>query len=111
MIRQLFGVALEEVTLEHIKGLVEAREEESQHLDFKSQLPPQGAYRDLAKAVSAFANATGGVIVFGISEKNDRAQELTLSLGLSISLSSIESTTNRSNGGRRRSRLSLVESE
>lgn len=40
---------------------------ESQTVEFKEVLPPPGV---IARLVSAFANAEGGVILFGIREPN-----------------------------------------
>jgi len=54
-----------------IKGFVEARRQEDLHLDFKTA--PKGldkeARRNVAKAVSGFANSDGGIVVWGISAR------------------------------------------
>lgn len=64
---------LEEWTLETLTPLLE-RGFESESFDFKKQLPPpadEGGKRRLRKAVAAFANRSGGFLIFGVDD--DRA--------------------------------------
>ena len=64
-------------TLADIRLLVSQHVEESTHLDFKRQLPDSGKNDDIAKALSAFANSDGGVLVYGIDEDGQgRAETL-----------------------------------
>ncbi|NQX33299.1 helix-turn-helix domain-containing protein [Herbiconiux sp. VKM Ac-2851] len=46
--------------------------QESDLLDWKGSLPPQKEFResDIVKDIAAFANASGGIIVFGVNETN-----------------------------------------
>lgn len=51
--------------------------EETERLEFKKHLPESGKNDDIAKDVSAMANAEGGVIIYGVEEdKTGRALEL-----------------------------------
>lgn len=49
--------------------------EEGDELDWKTALPPEKEFRDsgIVKDIAAFANAGGGVIVFGVTETNKAA--------------------------------------
>lgn len=49
--------------------------EEGDELDWKKALPPEKEFRDsgIVKDIAAFANAGGGVIVFGVTETNKAA--------------------------------------
>jgi hypothetical protein len=93
-----FGVRLAEITWQHIESIVNRQSAEDLSVDFKrshyvlnrafgrSVLPssPQEDVDErilkdrfeLAKDVSAFANAAGGLIVVGIAEANGRAQQI-----------------------------------
>ncbi|MFA6060061.1 MAG: ATP-binding protein [Taibaiella sp.] len=64
----------EEWTEQDILELIETRAEENIHLDFKAS----GALsksdmikKDISKDVSAFANSDGGIIIYGITEKDE----------------------------------------
>ncbi|TFV66062.1 UNVERIFIED_ORG: ATP-binding protein [Bacillus sp. AZ43] len=48
---------------------------ETDQLDWKSRLPPEGtlAQSDLVKDIAAFANSGGGLVVFGITERDTKA--------------------------------------
>lgn len=73
----ILPLRVEELTLDHLNGLVAASAREDQHLDFKSTLPDldgkngERAKKDLLGDVAAFANAGGGDIVFGVEEGRD----------------------------------------
>lgn len=68
---------LEDITQEHIRGLVDAAAREDQQIDFKLSVPDLDgkngpkAKRDLLCDVAAFANGAGGDIVMGIEEGRD----------------------------------------
>jgi hypothetical protein len=56
--------------------MIEAQVEESLHLDYKDARALEKsdkARREIVKDVTAFANADGGVIIYGISEHRERA--------------------------------------
>lgn len=64
---------LSKITEEDIQALIQARATENSHLEFKQQLPgsDNAGKHELTADVSAFANAGGGDIVFGIAEDGD----------------------------------------
>lgn len=76
MFQRVFGRDASQIDIALVQSLVETEAEETHYLDFKSELPSkqdQGHVR-LAEVVSAFANADGGVVVFGINDNDgDRA--------------------------------------
>ena len=61
-----------------VERAVAAQVTEGQRLDFKRELPPQkGLGRsDLPKDVAAFANAEGGMLVYGVTEKSSAADQI-----------------------------------
>lgn len=71
---------LEQVGLEDIQNLIDTKERENQHIEFKEKVPD---FKILAQKleflhdVSAFANAGGGDIVYGIKEKRDNKNRAT----------------------------------
>src|SRR4030067_430984 len=72
----LTGCKLEEISLSNIEDLIATHEREGLYLEYKEILPD---FRNNAQKleflhdVSAFANASGGDIVYGIEEKRDDA--------------------------------------
>lgn len=63
-----------------ITALIHGKAEESIHLDFKaaeSLGDSNPKKNEIAKDVSAFANSDGGIIIYGISEQDHRAGELS----------------------------------
>jgi hypothetical protein len=64
--------------LDDLNRLIENRVRESRYLEFKRELNlgTGDAIKEFIADVSAFANADGGVIVFGIDEKNGEADAL-----------------------------------
>lgn len=63
-------------TLSDIQSIVDAKESESLHLEFKSSAALLGKSDEISKDVSAFANADGGVIIYGIEEENRCAKRI-----------------------------------
>ena len=59
-----------------MRRAVAGRQRERADLDFKAALPPRDKNRDLAKDLAAMANAGGGTIVVGISERAGRADQV-----------------------------------
>ena len=49
---------------------------EGQHVEFKESIPSK--VRELSEAVCAFANASGGVILIGVTDENTFAQSLAI---------------------------------
>src|SRR5690349_656556 len=65
---------LADLTALHLEQLVAAQAVEDAHLDFKRQLPTNWdheAKKRFMADVTAFANAGGGDLVFGIDESQD----------------------------------------
>ena len=70
----MFPSRLAETTPEHINRLLQERVPEGAHIDFKREIPAawnDKAKHDLASDASAFANAGGGYLVFGIDQDGD----------------------------------------
>ena len=71
---------LDNYTEKDLCELIETQAEESIHLDFKASgaLEKSDVKRtEITKDVSAFANSDGGIIIYGILEKNHVASELS----------------------------------
>lgn len=77
VLHRLLNRALGPVDDELLSQAIEARLEETDDLDWKRQLPERkglgDAESEYLKDVAAFANGRGGVIVYGVSEKNRAA--------------------------------------
>lgn len=70
----------EEYDQADIESLINLEVEESIHLDFKASGSLQksdGKKTEIGKDVSAFANSDGGVIVYGITEADHKASEMS----------------------------------
>jgi len=68
----------------HLTALVDARASENTYLDFKRDLPGRDARgtQDLQADVSAFANSSGGDLIYGINEDGEgRAAEIVPQVG------------------------------
>ena len=71
---------LSDYTQADIQSLIDNNVEESIHLDFKAAAALDKSEKkkdEIAKDVSSFANSDGGVIVYGISEKDHCADSLS----------------------------------
>ena len=71
---------LTEYTTNDIQALIDNNAEESIHLDFKAAQALEKSEKkkdEIAKDVSSFANSDGGIIIYGISEKNHHAHSLS----------------------------------
>ena len=68
---------LAEINEKDIQRLVNHKEQESAELEFKREIASTDkGKKKLAKHVSAMANANGGIIIFGIEEKDSKADKL-----------------------------------
>lgn len=80
-IEQLFG----SLSLEMLREFVDQQKEENLHLDFKLLSGPDLERSDdkhnFAKAVSGFANASGGVIIWGVNARKN-AEGVDCAVGL-----------------------------
>ena len=70
--KKLIPKAFQELTFADIVSLFENKIPEGRTLEYKSRLPHEGESKKIPflAEVSAFANTSGGDIVFGVSEKN-----------------------------------------
>lgn len=65
---------LAKTTQEHLQSLISEGTSEGPHLDFKRELPAawhEKAKHDLTSDISAFANAGGGTLIFGVEQDDD----------------------------------------
>lgn len=70
----------EKYSIEDINNLIKNEVEEETHLDYKAAgaLDKDDKKRaEITKDVSAFANSDGGIIVYGVLEKDHKPQEIT----------------------------------
>ena len=70
----------ENYSIDDIYDLIRNEVEENIHLDYKEAraLGREDAKKaDITKDVSSFANADGGIIVYGVSEENHKPKEIT----------------------------------
>jgi hypothetical protein len=71
---------LSDTTQEHLERLIATRAQENMHLEFKRELPTKwdsATTNEFLADVTAFANATGGDLIYGIDEGPDaEASEL-----------------------------------
>lgn len=91
------------LSLEMLRAFVADHKEENLHLDFKllvggPELDRRDDRRNLAKALSGFANASGGVIIWGVNARKneegiDCAVELQEIPGLPLLLSRLNALT------------------
>ena len=88
---------LAEYTPTDIQSLIDNSVEESIHLDFKAAAALDKSEKkkdEIAKDVSSFANSDGGIIVYGISEKEHCADSLSLIDGNTYTKEWIEQVIN-----------------
>ena len=82
MLRTVLGLLSDTPTFVDLQEALRVGEEdaalESGQLDFKSVLPASGSSARFAKAVTAFANRGGGVLVYGVKDQDERAAKWTL---------------------------------
>ncbi|MGC2652489.1 MAG: ATP-binding protein [Mycobacterium sp.] len=74
-LHRVLGLSPGPITDELIDAAVEAGVEETDDLDWKSELPPTSNLNnaDFPKDVAAMANSGGGVIVYGVTESQEKA--------------------------------------
>lgn len=71
---------LDNYDFDTLKSFINNGIEESQYIEFKSgeALSKKDAHKkEISKDVSAFANSDGGIIIYGISEKNHKADSFS----------------------------------
>lgn len=72
MLQRALGISPDQASYHTVCAILASGEYESLVLDFKRALPDQPGRLKAAKAVSAFANSSGGVLIYGAGEENDR---------------------------------------
>ncbi len=77
--------SLAQITTRHIKTLLEEKVREDNSLDYKRELPERNdkGKKEFCADISAFANASGGYILYGVNEEESLPKEIT---GLSCDL-------------------------
>jgi len=75
---ELFNKPLIDLKIDDINTIVQNKIPESRGLDYKRELPPQtdAGNKELLKDISAFANTTGGYLIYGIEEKEGIPTEI-----------------------------------
>jgi len=73
----MIAAELNEITEEHLKALIQNRQRESQTLDYKRQLPnaDSDGHREFQSDICAFANASGGDLILGLTEDTEGAAQ------------------------------------
>jgi hypothetical protein len=71
LLAMLFNIPLNQITEDHIEALAKENVAEGQHIDYKKELhvDVDRTKDEFRKDVIAFANASGGDIVYGVEEK------------------------------------------
>lgn len=71
LLESVLGCPAADITWDVVRSLVERQVAENLCLDYKSTLyGPKSKADELAKDVAAFANASGGLLILGVSEDN-----------------------------------------
>ncbi len=65
-----FDKPIDKITFDDVKNLVDSGQIEAETLEFKAEFPKadEGGKSDIAKDLTAFANAQGGDIIYGVKE-------------------------------------------
>lgn len=86
---------LAEWSQRRLQDLINNHAEESVYLDFKAaDSLTDGKKKDIRKDVSAFANSDGGVIIYGISEVDQRADSFSFVDGSKVTKEWLEQVIN-----------------
>ena len=95
----LVSVPLSEINAARLESLRENLVAESRTLDYKERLPEnEDDKKDLLQDVTAFANSTGGDLIYGVRERreNDKATgEPEAIVGLSLAAETLDQATLR----------------
>lgn len=74
----MFNKPVSQLTEEDIQSLVDNKERESSVLEFKQEISgTDREKKEIAKDISAMANAEGGYFIVGIKEKDSQAEAIT----------------------------------
>ena len=76
----------EHISIEHLREYIERKQEEHLYLDFKilrdASLASLDYKRNLARALSGFANSSGGLIIWGVEARKKTTTESIVPLHL-----------------------------
>lgn len=89
----------DEYNLEDIQSLIDNEVEESIYLDFKSSQAlskSDGKKKEISKDVASFANSDGGIIIYGLTEENHKADSLSFIDGNEFTKEWLEHVVNSS---------------
>lgn len=76
-VRHIFNKdSLDRVELKDIQNLIENKTEEFLHLDYEEIPRTNVKYDGLAEHVSGFLNTSGGIVVFGVSETEEKGRHI-----------------------------------
>lgn len=78
MVTNLFKKSIEDITEEDLQVLIENSISESKHIEYKSDLRvnSESEKKEFLADISSFANASGGLILYGITEENGIPKEI-----------------------------------
>ena len=72
----IYDKNINNIVLKDINKLITEKQSENKFLEFKAQLS-DGEPDKILKTVCGFANANGGLFIYGLKEENGEAQEIT----------------------------------
>lgn len=68
----LFTKRITEIELQDIENLIHDQEPESKFLEYKSEMENKEEKNIIIKAVCGFANANGGLFIYGLEEDENK---------------------------------------
>lgn len=83
----MWSIPFEDINENDILYLIDNKVSEGKNLDFKAkfhQNPSDSERKELSKDLSSFANSDGGDLVFGVCEKDAKANSLSDDIGVSL---------------------------
>jgi hypothetical protein len=66
----------EQITIKDIERVIEDKIEESLHLDYEEIPIGKVEYDGLSEHVSGFLNTSGGIVIFGVSERKEKGRNI-----------------------------------
>ena len=78
----LFTKRITEIGLQDIENLINDQEPESKYLEYKGEMESKEEKNAIIKAVCGFANANGGLFIYGLEE--DENKNPTINKGISL---------------------------
>lgn len=96
-IRIDYPLKVQKYTKAHLDYLIRSNAEESVHIEFKAGAAlgsTENIKKEISKDVSSMANSDGGIIVYGIAEKNHKANQYSYVNGAVFSKEWLEQVIN-----------------